>query len=477
LVLAACDSNKNNGVNDLSGNANEDLAGANNDLSGVVTCGLVGDACANNAACCSNNCDSTAHICISSTAMCKNQGATCGTATECCSVNCTNSTCGGACTADYAACTAGTTACCSGTCANGMCQPLNTTCKTAGNPCTAPDGGTVDAGSGNCCSGLCVNGTCSISSSYCTQTGDVCASGPECCTGVCTKAANATLGVCGQLNSPVSCAIDGTICNGCGGCCSRLCAPYAQSGVHICQPASGCHVFGDLCRKDSDCCGGEAPDAGLPGAGLVKCTIVAGTGGIGYCDHPKASNGGGNTCDPEGNVCHFQNYACSNSSDRNDCCACISSKTCCQLDSLGIPRCNAINPADGGTCVPLGGNCSFNGDCCGGAPCVPDSSGQLKCGVGTDGGMCVPLGGPCTTTADCCSGITCVVPAGALKGTCDNIVVGNPGTDAGPPPVCSQIGQSCATNPCCPGLNCTSDANGQSCGTTGAGCSCTQVIG
>ena len=176
-------------------------------------------------------------------------------------------------------------------------------------------------------------------------------------------------------------------------------------------------------------------------------------------------------------MCHFLNYACSNSSDRNDCCACISGKDCCQLDSLGIPRCNAINPNDGGTCVAAGGNCSFNGECCGGAPCVPDSTGQLKCGIGTDGGMCVPLGGPCTTTADCCSGITCVVPAGALQGTCSNIVVGNPGSDGGTPPVCSEIGQSCDTNPCCTGLNCTSATTGQSCGTTGAGCICSQIIG
>jgi hypothetical protein len=25
--------------------------------------------------------------------------------------------------------------------------------------------------------------------------------------------------------------------------------------VFVCQPASGCHVNGDMCREDTDCCG------------------------------------------------------------------------------------------------------------------------------------------------------------------------------------------------------------------------------
>ena len=168
-------------------------------------------------------------------------------------------------------------------------------------------------------------------------------------------------------------------------------------------------------------------------------------------------------------MCHKLNYACSNSSDRNDCCDCIAGKECCQLDKTGIPRCNAINPADGGMCVPLGGNCTFSGECCGGAPCVPDATGQLKCGVGADGGSCVPKGGPCTSTGDCCPGVTCIIPPGQLTGTCD--VVTPP--DAG---VCSEIGQSCETVSCCSGLVCQNSSTGADCGAMGPGCVCTVVV-
>jgi hypothetical protein len=493
LFVSACSScnsnNTNNNGMDLSANVigdggNEDLSG---DLAVIIMCKNNSDACTVNGDCCSNSCDPTMHICVAG--MCKNTGDTCGVASECCSLTCLNSKCGGACVADNTACVADGD-CCSKKCLNNMCEPicqqlgLACTCASSGNPCTANG----DSGiAGNCCSGQCKNGTCSLASSYCTQVGDICFKASECCTGVCNIPTGGTAGLCAALNSPVSCEVDGTLCNGCGGCCSRLCAPFAASGVSICQPASGCHVYGDLCHKDSDCCGGEAPDAGLPGAGLVSCTLIPGAGGIGFCDHPKGSGGGGNACDPEGDVCHKLNYACSNSSDRNDCCACIAGKECCQLDPLGIPRCNAINPGDGGVCVPQGGNCSFSGDCCGGLPCVPDSTGQLKCGAGIpDGGICVSEGGVCTTTADCCAGVTCIIAAGQLTGTCTVLNppppdLANYNPDAGPidlatPPICSEIGQACDTYACCTGLICQNATTGADCGTTGAGCICTVVV-
>jgi hypothetical protein len=485
VFVAGCHhhSTSGGGNNDLSGlgDAGTNGDGGNGDLSGVVNCGLTGAACASGGDCCSNMCDPMNNICLATTATCKNDGDSCTVPTDCCNLQCNGGTCSpaGQCIADNAACGAGVTnSCCSGTCgANNTCTPLNTTCKTAGNPCT-PTGGDAGGG-GGCCSGLCANGVCALQASYCTQVGDVCYRPADCCTGVCNIAGGAIAGTCAMLNSPVSCAIDGTICDGCGGCCSRLCAPYAASGRNICQPASGCHVFGDLCRKNSDCCGGEPLSSGLPGASLVVCTLISGAGGIGYCDHPSSSNGGAHTCDPEGGVCHFKNYACSNSSDRNDCCACISSKSCCQLDPLGIPRCNAINPADGGTCVPRGGACSFDGDCCGGAPCVPNSMGQLTCGIGTDGGSCVPAGGPCTTTADCCTGVTCFVSPGALSGTCESVTVPGVGDGgvrdlAGPPPICAEIGQSCESVACCQGLTCFGPSG--ACGATGAGCTCIVVV-
>ena len=80
-------------------------------------------------------------------------------------------------------------ACCSGACTGGKCQPLNTTCLTAGNPCTATDGG-----AGGCCSGLCSGGKCVLGASFCIQPGDVCARDLDCCGGFCSKASGATAG-------------------------------------------------------------------------------------------------------------------------------------------------------------------------------------------------------------------------------------------------------------------------------------------
>jgi hypothetical protein len=284
---------------------------------------------------------------------------------------------------------------------------------------------------------------------------------------VCNILAGTTVGTCAAIST--SCDVDGTICSGCGACCSHFCGPFGTFGSSICQPASGCHVQGDTCQTNSDCCGGDST-SGLPGAGQVVCVRdPTYPTKIGTCSKPNKSNcppgtpGCTNTCDPAGDICH-QNPSpiCSGDTTnvRNDCCSCISTKTCCQPDKVGIPRCNLT-----GSCVPAGGICSFSGDCCNGLPCVPDSTGTLHCAA-----MCVPVGGLCTTNADCCTGLDCIVPPGSLKGTCANPnppppdmarpIVDLAGVDlrgrdlSMPPPgdmaVCAQYGQSCSTTqPCC----------------------------
>ena len=90
------------------------------------------------------------------------------------------------------------------------------------------------------------------------------------------------------------------LCDDCNGCCSRLCAPYGPTGVKVCQPAQGCRVNGDLCRQNEDCCGGG--NSGLPGDGNVTCQKANASDEIGICRNPQS-------CNPEGNVCHFRNYA------------------------------------------------------------------------------------------------------------------------------------------------------------------------
>jgi hypothetical protein len=214
--------------------------------------------------------------------------------------------------------------------------------------------------------------------------------------------------------------------------------------VSICQPASGCRVNGDLCREDSDCCG--AAGTGLPGDGNVVCDKPS-NAEIGVCRNPTG-------CNPQGNVCHYKNYACAISSARNDCCGCIASKDCCQLDALGVPRCNAL----GNACRKAGDTCASADDCCNHAPCVADASGTLHCYASP----CVPAGGSCSINGDCCAGSTCVEPQGSTKGTCS--APPPPGTggyggatgSGGAGGACAQYGQMCTSaSDCCGGVPCT----------------------
>jgi len=294
----------------------------------------------------------------------------------------------------------------------------------------------------------CVNG------SWCTQNGDACAHDAECCGGLCTIASGHTLGTCGQPtpgSTNCSAGVDGTLCTDCCGCCSRLCEVYAPTGVKVCQPAEGCRIDGDLCHKDSDCCG--AAGSGLPGDGNVVCLKDNATDPVGVCRNPTG-------CDPEGDVCHYKNYAtCGNSSARNDCCAGPGNSGICQLDTLGVPRCNGL----GTMCQMTGQTCSYNGDCCNGLPCVPDMNGILHCGAS----QCQMNGATCTNSADCCNGSACVFQPGQTYGTCGGMTT------------CAAQGQTCNdTTPCCMGAGmCDVTGTSTACPTgMMTGCTCFQPI-
>ena len=398
---------------------------------------------------------------------CGQTGAACQTAADCCGLACVAGLCStSACLSDGTACTSDGQ-CCSTMCGvGGTCSPLNSTCKTAGNACTS------DA---QCCNQTCnANHQCAAPGavSYCAQTGDICRGDGECCTGVCSIAAGAPAGTCASIST--SCQIDGTVCSGCGDCCSHFCGPFGAAGPSICQPASGCHVQGDLCRKNSDCCGGDI-SSGLPGAGLIACEPDPVYGSrIGTCGGPRASNcpSGASTCknacNPEGNVCHFkQTLVCAGdlTNVRNDCCDCISSKECCQPDATGIPRCNSL-----AACVPVGGNCSFSGECCGNEPCLPDPvTGKLTCG-----NVCANAGGACTTNRDCCTGMVCQATPGSIGGVCEVPTLPS-APDAGvgidAPPVCAYYGQACSLSlPCC--ATAWRNTSGLACTATDLDCIC-----
>jgi hypothetical protein len=273
-----------------------------------------------------------------------------------------------------------------------------------------------------------------------------------------------TIGTCGAPpagSSFCNGGVDGKVCGSCGDCCSRLCAPYGPYAVKVCQPAEGCHIDGDLCTKDSDCCG--AAGSGVPGDGNVTCQIQAGFS-VGICRNPTG-------CNPEGNVCHYMNYACSISSARNDCCGAPGNSGACQLDKLGVPRCHAI-----GACVNQGGACAFDADCCNGGHCVPGPDGKLTCQT-----ACSPKSGSCTVDADCCSGLHCYVAMGSTMGTCGAPPPPPTGYDSGPPPSypdggsCAFYGQACTqSSDCCNGVMCTTGA-GTACNGA-SGCVCANPV-
>ena len=445
-----------------------------------VSCSAFGGACTYGAQCCSGVCDTKAGTCGSSIARCAPATAACVGNTDCCSGACVAGRCGSTqCLTIGATCPVAGNACCTGNCSGGTCKAIaaNPTCTTADNVC---------ATNTECCSGLCSGGRCALGSSYCAQKNDVCYHANDCCGGLCSApngqpVTGTNPGLCGQPSSGgVNCTgVDGSLCPGgnCGSCCSRLCAPYGPTGVHICQPAQGCRVEGDLCRKSADCCG--AAGSGVLGDGAVVCSNTVNGGDVGVCMTPGPTTAGG-TCDPEGDVCHYNSpdYTCSISSARSDCCGPQTPKfLACVLDPFGVPRCNAYTgvPGDGGVgCVASGNSCATATDCCGGNPCVPDASGKLTCSPGS----CQSSNQSCTTNADCCAGLPCVASPGSIQGTCTPILPppppppppsdggagtadGGVGVDSGVAPdgggfSCALYGQGCSALPCCAGTQCIS---------------------
>jgi hypothetical protein len=415
-------------------------------------CARFGDECSASGTCCSGLCDPTSNTCASSIVQCGGDGDACAAATDCCNLLCDDGghCAAGTCVSDGEACTADGE-CCGRSCADDKCVALNLSCKTAGNACT---------GNEQCCSSLCKDGTCALSASFCIQAGDICARAEDCCTGRCTIADGENVGVCADPPTGASFCnggVEGSVCGECNDCCSRLCAPYGANGVKVCQPASGCHVTGDFCREDRDCCGADG--TGLPGEGHVHCEKQP-DADLGICRNPNA-------CNPQGNVCHYKDYACGVSSARANCCGGLGAKGgVCQLDGLGVPRCNGL----GDTCRMTGDTCASADDCCDDRPCVPDAEGVLRCYDTPPDTNCVPKTGPCTINADCCPGTLCVRPVGSTVGACgDNSGgaggsggagtsgsggAGNGGT-GGDGPTCAEYGQQCSqASDCCNSVPC-----------------------
>src|SRR5262252_7298654 len=419
------------GANGGGGSSNGGSGGSNAG-GDAGACRLVGATCTVKSDCCTASCDTNAGLCANAISECRAAGSSCILPQDCCTLVCSNGTCGAKlCTSDNQPCTA-SDECCGGNCgasADGgarRCVPLNTSCRTAGNQCSTD---------GQCCSHVCRNGVCEGAVSFCAQNGDVCASNFECCGGLCTKAQGATLGVCGVPSAPgaTGCTVAGQLCSGsgdsgvtdagvpsCGGdCCSRACAPY-RTGVLVCQPPSGCHPTGEICRTDADCCG----YGGVQGVtGVGNCSKANASDPVGRCDN-------GNACRPAGAICKLATTSCN---AENNCCSGNVNQNpfVCQQDVLGIPRCTMAGTSCADAGSKAGQACATGADCCG-LPCVPNPS-FMPNDAGVPpficGGICVGFGGACSTTADCCPGLPCVAAPGSARGTCGD----RPSIDAGVP--------------------------------------------
>jgi hypothetical protein len=431
----------------------------------AADCKLVAQTCTQSTDCCSANCNTTTKQCEAPLNACSAPGAACAVGPDCCTFSCIGGTCSAKqCVADKQACGADNE-CCGAKCApdgvgGGTCTPLNPGGPaTSGNPCVV---------SADCASTFCNGGVCT-NPSFCVQEGDICAANADCCGGACSIAAGAMVGVCG---APVSapgvsgCSPAGTICGAplsgdAGGpsctsaCCTRACGPSGATNIPVCQPASGCHPTGEVCRADSDCCGwsGSAA-AGVQVNGPVSCSKSSPTQEFGRCDNGGACREPGSICKPAEYQCSAENNCCEHPDFASSYCN-NNPENCCRRDALGIPRC-LVKPGDCAAPVPVDTVCATSADCCG-KPCVNN-----KC---TE--ACVPSAGECTTTADCCAGLPCTTPAGASKGYCGGALLpdggvtpdggtvldGGTSADGGP---CALFGQACsAAGDCCSGVPCT----------------------
>src|SRR5262249_46939922 len=153
-----------------------------------------------------------------------------------------------------------------------------------------------------------------------------CFKGSDCCTGICKNVNGALGGTCGALTvSSLSCegagtvtgnavAGGGTVCpfkqgiTTCGSncCSSAFGATGAATGYSICEQPSGCHPIGEICLKDSDCCGNNGlPQPQPPSTKNRSCQFGADPT-VGRCGPD------GNGCTQPGIQCKLNTNSCAN---------------------------------------------------------------------------------------------------------------------------------------------------------------------
>ena len=234
--------------------------------------------------------------------------------------------------------------------------------------------------------------------------------------------------------STVRCAADATIAVAAS---VRL---MVATGVKVCQRANGCHIDGDLCRKDSDCCGGKGSMA--PGDGNVNLRDLPQGLPWDFVETRPAVTPRATSAITRTTPARSPARATTAAEPRG-------TRTPASSTPSVSPRCHALDK-----CVEAGGVCAFTGDCCNASPCVPDA----------DRAVTVPHGDAGRRTRLRCTrcfmhGDRRLLPRVRMldggrspKGTCGVPPPPNYPPDAGTPPPydggplgCAEYGQSCTT--------------------------------
>jgi hypothetical protein len=410
LVVAACGSGSgatDGSVFDGSGTA---IDAADGD--GGTCVGLDGE-CVLNADCCSERCEG--RTCVPSD--CLDQGLGCGANGECCST---------------------------------MCHPDDSVCEAIVIPGDCASFGGQCGQNTDCCSDNCVNQSgqpcggggagCTCGPSVgCLASGDPCSGDSACCNSLCDTPSDPADAVCAAVGA---CKTAGEPCGTAGynaSCCSTVCLDGHGEGINRCQHLGGCRVQDDLCTNDAECCSGACQPKGQTSDGrpIMRCANVTNCspvgevcGGQGSSSNCCPSGGGRRGCEETGagfsrcfgggSNCVLAGQPCG---PTDQCCTTPPGLEC-QPGPQQVDIC----------CLPDGEICAFGDLCCSGV-CGPsnqggDPPGTLRCSP-----ECIPNGGACVSDAECCG----CCNAGTCSSDC--------GECTGP-----QLGDLCVPgtpDPCC----------------------------
>lgn len=339
----------------------------------------------------------------------------------------------------------------------GTCEPASS-CNAATGHCTPPpgpsgdggippdkddagsDGGTDGGSDGGTDGGSCTPAKCPQLGKNCGLVSDGCEGILDC--GSCSNGQNCggsgIPNVCGTAPcTPKTCTQLGKNCGSVPDTCGTLLQCGTCSAPNTCGGGGQPNVCGCTSESDADFCSRLGKNCGYV-SGTDNCGRSRTSVNCGTCTSPETCGGAGTlnvcgvctpkTCDQLGKNCGSVFDGCGGTLDCGTCSgglACNSSNICVACTDAGS-SCGSGNVCCGGTtcgyqygatcnrlcCVPNGGACTQDLDCCG-TQCQTNPAGcsaacPPRC---VNSKCCTPRFYACRTASDCCSGI-------CTQGTC-----------------------------------------------------------